>query len=327
MLDALQALRPKANFSLQRYAAAAPERTPPPSGAVWATALVERTGGRPPLALAQAVNTTETDAVRYCVECTKALPQRSDLPMPVVQEATGEAKAVQNGGAENSSCAIGGLVMKYSSVVDIFCNGHCYESFYVKKRRGTARRVLWSLERGICRQCSLDTERLRSKLATLEPLAREAYFTEEVGGADAKERSFFSRLSIARRHHVLAEPHKGCRFWEADHVRAVVDGGGEANIDNFQTLCVACHAEKTRELAARRGTEQRAKRELTEQARQEACADDEPLQAVQQHSSGPRQKAPRKRRDRGMVRVLLPVSSQCKGAQKRRHSSASGCRI
>jgi len=33
--------------------------------------------------------------------------------------------------------------------------------------------------------------------------------------------------------------------WEADHIIPVFQGGGACSLDNFQTLCKACHKEKT----------------------------------------------------------------------------------
>ena len=36
--------------------------------------------------------------------------------------------------------------------------------------------------------------------------------------------------------------------WQADHVIEVCNGGGGCTIDNFQTLCLHCHKEKTKEL-------------------------------------------------------------------------------
>lgn len=32
--------------------------------------------------------------------------------------------------------------------------------------------------------------------------------------------------------------------WEADHIKAVKDGGGASGIENFQTLCPSCHHSK-----------------------------------------------------------------------------------
>jgi len=34
--------------------------------------------------------------------------------------------------------------------------------------------------------------------------------------------------------------------WHADHIFPVFRGGGACGLDNFQTLCVDCHKEKTR---------------------------------------------------------------------------------
>jgi hypothetical protein len=36
-------------------------------------------------------------------------------------------------------------------------------------------------------------------------------------------------------------------FWQADHVLAVANGGGESGLENSQTLCTPCHKEKTAE--------------------------------------------------------------------------------
>lgn len=44
-----------------------------------------------------------------------------------------------------------------------------------------------------------------------------------------------------------------CRSpWDADHVIAVVERGGECGLDNYQTLCCPCHKRKTADLAKRR---------------------------------------------------------------------------
>ena len=57
---------------------------------------------------------------------------------------------------------------------------------------------------------------------------------------------------------MLNEPKAG-DFWEADHVVAVAEGGGESDLQNFQTLCVPCHAKKSRAQKERSKTEKRKK--------------------------------------------------------------------
>jgi len=41
-------------------------------------------------------------------------------------------------------------------------------------------------------------------------------------------------------------------LWEADHIIAVVEGGGECDLENIQTLCLRCHRKKTKQLRERR---------------------------------------------------------------------------
>ena len=59
-----------------------------------------------------------------------------------------------------------------------------------------------------------------------------------------------------RAERMVAEPKEG-DFWEADHIRPVAEGGGESDLSNFQTLCVPCHAKKTKEQATRAKGEKR----------------------------------------------------------------------
>lgn len=43
----------------------------------------------------------------------------------------------------------------------------------------------------------------------------------------------------------------GRRNWDADHILSVAEGGGGCDLTNFQTLCKACHLDKTAELMDR----------------------------------------------------------------------------
>lgn len=50
--------------------------------------------------------------------------------------------------------------------------------------------------------------------------------------------------------------------WEADHIIPVALGGGQCGLENYQTLCVQCHQEKTT-----REARERAERRQSEKAR------------------------------------------------------------
>lgn len=40
-------------------------------------------------------------------------------------------------------------------------------------------------------------------------------------------------------------------LWQADHINPVIEGGGECGLENFRTLCTACHKAATKELRGR----------------------------------------------------------------------------
>jgi len=49
-------------------------------------------------------------------------------------------------------------------------------------------------------------------------------------------------------------------LWQADHIVPVIEGGGECGLDNYRTLCTACHKEETAALAGRRAAARRAEK-------------------------------------------------------------------
>jgi hypothetical protein len=51
-------------------------------------------------------------------------------------------------------------------------------------------------------------------------------------------------------HSLLHNPKEG-DFWQADHIKAVAEGGGNAGLDNLRTLCTPCHQVETERLRGR----------------------------------------------------------------------------
>jgi hypothetical protein len=51
-------------------------------------------------------------------------------------------------------------------------------------------------------------------------------------------------------HNLLHNPKEG-DFWQADHIKAVAEGGGNAGLDNLRTLCTPCHQVETERLRGR----------------------------------------------------------------------------
>ena len=117
----------------------------------------------------------------------------------------------------------------------------CAAAFATAARQQSARRLLFERDLGVCAQCGLDAHGLFKRLQALP--------TEGERLQLLMSSSFWTLTDRLRR--MLTAPKEG-DFWEADHVVAVADGGGESSLDNFQTLCVPCHAKKTKADGARK---------------------------------------------------------------------------
>ena len=49
---------------------------------------------------------------------------------------------------------------------------------------------------------------------------------------------------------LLQNPKEG-DFWQADHMNAVAEGGGDCGLENLRTLCTPCHQVETGRLRSR----------------------------------------------------------------------------
>lgn len=143
-------------------------------------------------------------------------------------------------------CVVGGLTSEYypGAIVvvegdfQLFCCGRCREEFYTKRSSGAVRRAVAGLDRGICANCHIDCERL------CELLASKITERERLDVLEKYHPQMLDFPALCRA--VVNSPTPG-NCWHADHIVPVAVGGGEASLDNIQTLCVACHALKTSE--------------------------------------------------------------------------------
>jgi hypothetical protein len=115
-----------------------------------------------------------------------------------------------------------------------FCgNPACLHEWKVRSDAGYVRQRIWKRDRGICQRCLVNVA--RSKVDWLKR-------RRTVKGA------------ASRRAWLKANPQPR---WEADHLVAVADGGGDCGLANYRLLCRACHvavtaAWRTRRAGARR---------------------------------------------------------------------------
>ena len=102
--------------------------------------------------------------------------------------------------------------------------------------------MVWKRDRGICAKCGCDAPK-EFRLAKFR--MRELGAQARALGLNHKEaRKYISKnsggWSLGR-----------STGWDCDHKLAVVDGGGQCTLDNYQTLCTPCHKVKTKELHQR----------------------------------------------------------------------------
>ncbi|MCU1348534.1 MAG: endonuclease [Acidobacteria bacterium] len=112
-----------------------------------------------------------------------------------------------------------------------FCSDACVHEWRLRSSTSYLRDCVFDRDHGTCALCGLDTVELRRKVMRL-PF-----------GARMRElRAMIDRGALTRGRK---------SWWEADHILAVVEGG-DSDLANIRTLCIACHRNVTKELRARR---------------------------------------------------------------------------
>ncbi len=114
-----------------------------------------------------------------------------------------------------------------------WCSDECVYEYKIRSRPGIARAALRRRDKGICAICGINTYALRRHILDLHrnnpKSARKEIKKLERQGFVGCFRGSKVKKSL----------------WEADHIIAVKDGGGQCGLENYQTLCVPCHRQKT----------------------------------------------------------------------------------
>jgi hypothetical protein len=116
-----------------------------------------------------------------------------------------------------------------------FCSDECVHQHRLRTSTQYLRQCVYKRDNGICSLCKQDTKKI----------AREAkqYRTN-------KEFEKYYKLletNLIPKTRKLWLRGYGGGFWDADHIIAVHDGGGDCGLDNIRTLCIACHKKNTAE--------------------------------------------------------------------------------
>ncbi len=109
-----------------------------------------------------------------------------------------------------------------------FCSEFCVHEWKVRTQPAYLREQVLKRDRGICSCCGIDTISAIRKLRC----ARGA-----------------NRISLLEHWGLRRKVRKS--LWDADHIVAVVEGGGEFDLENIRTMCLRCHREATIQLRLR----------------------------------------------------------------------------
>ena len=143
---------------------------------------------------------------------------------------------------------------------DSFCSKDCFE-YHVQSRSGkTLRMAVFERDRGVCEKCHLDCHALVSRIKCLKPHQRLPIIE-----------SLAPQFTRAQKDKLARDAYEGSA-WEADHIIAVKDGGGECTVDNMRTLCRRCHARNTKEQHKRWAWENKAKKDKNQRTLLEILA-------------------------------------------------------
>ncbi len=109
-----------------------------------------------------------------------------------------------------------------------FCSEWCVHEWRLRTDPGYLRDQVLARDRGLCALCRTDTA--------------AAYFElkRSRGAQRVKLLAKWGLKRISRR-----------SLWDADHILPVAEGGGECDLSNIRTLCLACHRLETQKLRQR----------------------------------------------------------------------------
>jgi 5-methylcytosine-specific restriction enzyme A len=136
-----------------------------------------------------------------------------------------------------------------------WCSKACVDAALIKMSPSVARFRVHQRDKGICAKCGFDADKALRILNRLMWGRQGVRPKNSEGYQDLEERdraitllvNLWAPRKFPRIGRVWNLPH----LWEADHIVAVVEGGGECELENYRTCCIPCHQAETRALAAR----------------------------------------------------------------------------
>lgn len=136
-----------------------------------------------------------------------------------------------------------------------FCSASCVHEWRLRSSPSYVRRRLFARDHGVCAVCGVDTVAQAQELQRRYRVPSWVQYGAHRPDVETARRyhdlrAHLQQLRIPWRRWNSRTRHRG--IWDADHIVAVSEGGGECGLDNYRTLCLVCHADETAHLRARR---------------------------------------------------------------------------
>ncbi|NWX25987.1 ZRAB3 endonuclease, partial [Notiomystis cincta] len=122
-----------------------------------------------------------------------------------------------------------------------FCCHACQEDFSIRSSQSYLRSNVFHIEHGVCQCCQHNAQELYLSVRDAPRSQRKQLL----------ESSWMSHLPLGQLNEMIRSPAEG-QFWQVDHIQPVYSGGGQCSLENLQTLCTACHRERTAKQAKER---------------------------------------------------------------------------
>lgn len=109
-----------------------------------------------------------------------------------------------------------------------FCSGGCVDQWRLRTDPGYLRQRVLLRDRGRCALCRIDAVEAFRRLKSARGASRRTML------------DYWGLKGVSRK-----------SLWDADHILPVCEGGGECDLTNLRTLCLACHRDVTDALRIR----------------------------------------------------------------------------
>jgi len=114
-----------------------------------------------------------------------------------------------------------------------FCSNECVDQHRIRTNTRYMRTCVYRRDCGICASCRQDTKKIAREAKQYRARSQWKEYYE-----------LLERYSIPKTRKVWGRGFGG-GLWDADHIVAVKEGGGDCGLENIRTLCIACHKVNT----------------------------------------------------------------------------------